>query len=210
MLRFVTLASAILMNVSAFAAAAPQTPVETIKALYAADAPFWKGTGEGLMGDDKARARFFSKAVLAALKKDEADADKRGEPPTIEGDPFTDSQEPGSKDFKYTLVSATATSTAARLRCNNTVAGAAGQHGISALRGFNREHDPLLHHATLADIHCTQGTCHRDTPLDIRHCPRIGSGPRQQPSWADGFGQNVVCAEHAETFLGEHPNHGGQ
>jgi hypothetical protein len=108
MLRSATIALVLTFAAPAFAAGAPQGPLDTIKALYAADAPFWKGTGEGLMGDDKGRARFFSKAVLAALKKDEADADKRGEPPTIEGDPFTDSQEPGTKDFKYTLVSATA------------------------------------------------------------------------------------------------------
>lgn len=108
MFRFVTLASALLIGTAALGAAAPQGPLDTVKALYAADAPFYKNTGEGVMGDDKARARFFSKAVLAALKKDEADANKRGEPPTIEGDPFTDSQEPGTRDFKYTLVSATA------------------------------------------------------------------------------------------------------
>jgi hypothetical protein len=108
MLRFAIIGFAMLTATSAFAAAVPQSPVDTIKALYAADAPFYKNTGEGVMGDEKARARFFSKALLAALRKDEADADKRGEPPTIEGDPFTDSQEPGTKDFKYTQVSTTA------------------------------------------------------------------------------------------------------
>src|ERR1700759_3628695 len=104
MLRFTVVAAGLLVSASALAAAAPQGPLDTVKALYAADAPFWKGTGEGVMGIDKDRTRFFSKAVLAALTTDEADAEKRGEPPTIEGDPFTDSQEPGSKDFKYTLV----------------------------------------------------------------------------------------------------------
>jgi hypothetical protein len=57
------------------------------------------------MGDDKLRARFFSKALLAGLKKDEDHAAKANQPPTFEGNPFIDEEEPDAKDFKYSLVS---------------------------------------------------------------------------------------------------------
>jgi hypothetical protein len=90
------------------AAAIAGGPVDSIKALYAADAPSIKDTGVGVLGDPKACKRFLSRALNAALDKDADLANKRGEPPTIDGDPFTDSQESGTKDIRISQLSATA------------------------------------------------------------------------------------------------------
>lgn len=86
----------------------PGAPDETVRALYAADAPFINNTGQGVTGSKKLMARFLSKALDKLLDDDAKAADKRGEPPTIEGDPFVDSQEGGSKDFKISVLSASA------------------------------------------------------------------------------------------------------
>ena len=86
----------------------PGAPDEAIRALYAADAPFINNTGQGVTGSKKLMARFLSKALDKLLDDDAKAADKRGEPPTIEGDPFVDSQEGGSKDFKISVLSASA------------------------------------------------------------------------------------------------------
>ena len=106
MSRIPLAAAAVVLFVTLPALAAPPSgPLDTVKAVYAADAPYRNNTGEGVMGDDKLRARFFSKTLLAGLKKDEDRAAKANEPPTIEGDPFIDEQEPDAKDFKFSLVS---------------------------------------------------------------------------------------------------------
>lgn len=83
-------------------------PDEAIRALYAADAPFLNNTGQGVTGSKALMARFLSKALNKLIDDDAKAADKRGEPPTIEGDPFVDSQEGGSKDFKISVLSASA------------------------------------------------------------------------------------------------------
>ncbi|HUO89868.1 MAG TPA: DUF3828 domain-containing protein [Rhizomicrobium sp.] len=105
MFRIPLTAAAVTLVVASAAAAAPPGPLDTVKAVYAADAPYRNNTGPGVMGDDKLRARFFSGALLAGLKKDEDRAAKANEPPTIEGDPFIDEQEPDARDFKFSLVS---------------------------------------------------------------------------------------------------------
>lgn len=86
------------------AAATAGSPEDAIRALYAADAPFAKNTGAGVMGSGKLLARFLSGALDTALSDDRKSAAKRGEPPTIEGDPFVDSQEAGAKDFTIRLI----------------------------------------------------------------------------------------------------------
>jgi len=94
--------------VAAAKPAATLTPDETIRSLYAADKPFIDNTGQGVTGSKKLMARFLSKSLNKLLDADEKAAAKRGEPPTIEGDPFVDSQEGGSKDFKISVLSADA------------------------------------------------------------------------------------------------------
>lgn len=86
----------------------PETPVTTIEALYAADAPFIKETGPGIMSDKKLLARFLSKDLNRKMAADVKGANKKGVPPNIDGDPFVDSQEGGAKDFKIKLLSSSA------------------------------------------------------------------------------------------------------
>jgi Protein of unknown function (DUF3828) len=101
--------------VSAAGAVEPRPdPVATIRALYAADAPFINNTGEGVMGSGKLLARFLSADLNRQLTADAKAAAKRREPPTIEGDPFVDSQESGAKDFKISLVTTEADSAQVR------------------------------------------------------------------------------------------------
>ena len=93
---------------STVVAAERPDPVATVKALYAADAPFINNTGEGVMGSGKLLARFLSADLNRLLTADAKAAAKRKEPPTVEGDPFLDSQEGGAKDFKISLVTGSA------------------------------------------------------------------------------------------------------
>lgn len=98
-------ALALLLALPFAARAAALSPEDTIRALYAADASFISGKGEGVMGSTKARALYFSQAALKALVGDEKAAAKRGEPPTIEGDPFIDAQESDFADLKIVKLS---------------------------------------------------------------------------------------------------------
>ena len=80
-------------------------PETAIKALYIADTRSILGVGEGVMGSRAAREKFFSRAALKALDADEKAAEKRGEPPTIEGDPFTDADQPDFADLHISKLS---------------------------------------------------------------------------------------------------------
>jgi hypothetical protein len=81
------------------------TPDSVVRAIYAADAPSIKGTGEGVMGDKAARARFFSAALLRIVVADEKRSAKRNQPPNLDGDPFADAQDPTVNDLKISVVS---------------------------------------------------------------------------------------------------------
>ncbi len=49
---------------------------------------------KGYSGTDYARAeRYFAPALVQAIDKDRLDAKRRGEPPTLNGDPFIDAQD---------------------------------------------------------------------------------------------------------------------
>jgi len=85
---------------------AAEPPDAVVREIYAADASSINGTGTGVMGDPAARARFFSASLLHAIDADEAAAAKRNEPPTIEGDPFTDAQESRLDDLRISILSA--------------------------------------------------------------------------------------------------------
>jgi Protein of unknown function (DUF3828) len=87
------------------AANALEPPDALVREIYAADASSIDGTGTGVMGDKAARARFLSAGLLRALEADEAAATKRNQPPTIEGDPFTDAQESSLDDLRISIVS---------------------------------------------------------------------------------------------------------
>lgn len=106
---FAFIAALSLLSVSgAYALDPAKTPVATVEALYAADAPFIKETGPGIMSDKKLLARFMSKDLNRQMATDIKRAKKKGVPPNIDGDPFVDSQEGGAKDFKIKLLSSAA------------------------------------------------------------------------------------------------------
>src|ERR1700722_4097948 len=95
-----------LASASAAFAGETATPEGLVRDIYAAEAPFIKGTGEGIMGDKAERARFFSAGLLRKIVADEAAAKKRDEAPKLEGDPFVDAQEATVNDLKISVVSA--------------------------------------------------------------------------------------------------------
>ena len=104
MKRLAALGLIIAVAPAAYAAGAAPSPDGVVRDIYVADAPFIKGTGLGVMGDKAARARFFSADLLRKIRADEAAADKRKEPPTLEGDPFADAQEATVDDLKISVV----------------------------------------------------------------------------------------------------------
>jgi hypothetical protein len=98
----------ILAVVLAFASPAyadPAPPDDVVRAIYVADAPSIKGTGEGVMGDRAARAKFFSAGLLRMIVADENRSAKRNQPPNLDGDPFADAQEATVNDLKISIVS---------------------------------------------------------------------------------------------------------
>jgi hypothetical protein len=94
-----------LLLAASSAALAEEAPDAVVRAIYAADAPSIKGTGEGVMGNKAARAQFLSAALRHLIAADEKAAAKRNEPPNLDGDPFADQQDVTVKDLKISLVS---------------------------------------------------------------------------------------------------------
>ena len=80
-------------------------PEAAIKALYIEDTRSIVGSGEGVMGSRTARERFFTRAALKALNDNEKAAEKRGQAPTIEGDPFIDAEEADFADLHIAKLS---------------------------------------------------------------------------------------------------------
>ena len=97
---------ALILALATAARADPAAPDSVVRAIYVADAPFIKGTGEGIMGDKAAKAKFFSAALLRMIVADEKRAAKRNQPPNLDGDPFVDAQEATVNDLKISVVSA--------------------------------------------------------------------------------------------------------
>ncbi len=72
------------------AEASPEAFLKSIYDRYIGDAK--KALGVPLNSERKIR-RFFTPALAALIIKDQGEAAKRKEPPTLEGDPFVDAQE---------------------------------------------------------------------------------------------------------------------
>jgi hypothetical protein len=66
------------------------SPEAAIKAAYAADETAIQGRGDGIMGDNALRARFFSRSLLRSIAADEIIAGVRDGPPALLRDPFSD------------------------------------------------------------------------------------------------------------------------
>ena len=66
------------------------SPEAAVKAAYAADETAIQGRGDGVMGDNTLRARFFSRSLLRSIAADEIIAGVRNGPPVALRDPFSD------------------------------------------------------------------------------------------------------------------------
>ncbi len=66
------------------------SPEAAVKAAYAADETAIQGRGDGVMGDNTLRARFFSRSLLRSIAADEIIAGVRNGPPAALRDPFSD------------------------------------------------------------------------------------------------------------------------
>lgn len=113
----VALAFAMIAAAVAAPAATPQAFVQAIyKAYLGKDA---KGVP---LTDEAAIRRYFAPPLADALVKDRADADKAGDVPTLDGDPFVDAQ-----DFEI-----------ARLKVAIKAAGADGATAIVTFTNFKK------------------------------------------------------------------------
>jgi hypothetical protein len=79
----------VVVNIAAAApAASPQSYVEAIYRTYVGKAA--KGIE---LTEEAVIRRYFAPPLADAIVKDRAEADKRGEVPTLDGDPFVDAQD---------------------------------------------------------------------------------------------------------------------
>jgi hypothetical protein len=63
------------------------SPEAAVNAAYVADEAAIQGRGDGVMGDNTLRARFFSRSLLRSIAAEEIIADG---PPSVLRDPFSD------------------------------------------------------------------------------------------------------------------------
>jgi hypothetical protein len=82
------------------------SPEAAVKAAYAADETAIERRGVGVMGDNRLRARFFSRSLLRSIAAEELVADARESTPTIAGDPLSD-QAPHMVALNVTPISET-------------------------------------------------------------------------------------------------------
>ena len=66
------------------------SPEAAVTAAYAADEFAIQGRGDGVMGDNTLRARFFSRSLLRSVAAEEIIAGVREGPPVVLRDPFSD------------------------------------------------------------------------------------------------------------------------
>jgi len=82
------------------------SPEAAVKAAYAADKTAIERRGAGVMGDNRLRARLFSRSLLRSIAANELVADARESTPTIVGDPLSD-QAPHMVALSVTPISET-------------------------------------------------------------------------------------------------------
>ncbi|MBP0579276.1 DUF3828 domain-containing protein [Labrys sp. LIt4] len=80
------------------AVAAEISPEATVKQIYSGKTPETKGID--IIGNAKLRAKYLSKDLAAAVKKDIDESAKSGEVGALDFDPVSDSQDPMIKDLK--------------------------------------------------------------------------------------------------------------
>jgi len=82
------------------------SPEAAVKAAYAADKTAIERRGAGVMGDNRLRARLFSRSLLRSIAANELVADARESTPTIPRDPLSD-QAPHMVALSVTPISET-------------------------------------------------------------------------------------------------------
>jgi hypothetical protein len=86
----VVVACLVPLGLAAEAGMARHSPEAAVRAAYTADELAIQGRGEGIMGDNTLRARFFSRSLLRTIAANELVADARDAAPLILSDPFSD------------------------------------------------------------------------------------------------------------------------
>ncbi|HEY3620983.1 MAG TPA: hypothetical protein VGL12_01015, partial [Roseiarcus sp.] len=66
------------------------SPEGAVKTAYSADESAIQGRGDGIMGDNRLRARFFARSLLRSIAAEEIIAGVRDGPPAVLRDPFSD------------------------------------------------------------------------------------------------------------------------
>lgn len=103
--------------IAAPAAAADASAHDFVKAIY--DAYVGK-TGNGVALDtDQAVQRYFEPALAALIRKDQKDAERRNEVPTLDFDPFVDAQDWDIAAFAIAVTDAGPGKASATVKFNN-------------------------------------------------------------------------------------------
>ena len=76
--------------------------------------------------------------------------------------------------------------------------------------GLDRQHDPLLHHAALADIDRAQRPSHRNAAPISAIASASGAARLSKPARRQRLAQHLVRADHAKPLLAQHPDHRGK
>lgn len=97
-IRELCLGLALALGLTASALSAEASPEAVVKQIYSGKTPETKGID--IIGDAKLRARYLSKDLAAAVKKDIDQSAKSGEVGALDFDPVSDSQDPLIKDLK--------------------------------------------------------------------------------------------------------------
>ena len=105
---------------SSVAVAAPQSPDAFLHAIYLHYGDSDKKGGEGILLDNASQMRrYFTDDLVAMVQADEEAANKRGDVPELDGDPFIDAQDWQVTNLKIHIDSQTATNATATVTFDN-------------------------------------------------------------------------------------------
>jgi hypothetical protein len=84
------------------------------------------------------------------------------------------------------------------------------EQGIGALDRLDAEHEALLHHAALPDIHRTERPRHRDAAGDVGQRLRLGPDGAEQAGLDQQRAEHLLRAHRVEPLLAQQADHGGE
>jgi len=120
MLRSFNLTLIALAFSATVAAAAPQSAEAFLKDIYSHYGDVDKKSGAGVLIDTKKQLRrYFTDDLVAMIDADERVAEKRGDVPSLDGDPFIDAQDWKITDLVVHMDSDTATRAKATVTFRN-------------------------------------------------------------------------------------------